>query len=102
MDGNNQRKLFERVEENRGSIHLVAWSPNNQAIVVGWSEFGTSQDTFLVWIDIKSEQVISLGVHGVIDNVIFSPNGQSLFYSRTSFPDDSIWGKTTFYQLKVK
>jgi dipeptidyl aminopeptidase/acylaminoacyl peptidase len=102
LDGNNQQKLFERVEENRGNIHHIAWSPNNQTIVVSWSEFGTSQDTFLVWIDIKSEQVIPLGVHGVIDNVIFSPNGQSLFYSRTSFPDDSLWGKTTFYQLKVK
>jgi len=102
LDGNNQCKLFERVEKNSGSIHLVAWSPNNQTIVVGWSEFGTSQDTFLVWIDIKSGEVIPLGVHGVIDNVVFSPDSQSLFYSRTSFPNDSLWGKTTFYQLKVK
>lgn len=102
LSGNNKHKLFERVEENRGSIHFATWGPNNQAIVAGWSEFGTSQDIFLVWIDTKSEQVIPLGVHGVIDNAIFSSNGQSLFYSRTSFPDDSLWGKTTFYQLKVK
>lgn len=104
LRGTNRRKLFERVGENRGHMTNWVWTPDGQAIVLGWSKTGTSQYPILVWIDVKSGQVTPLKVDNVShETPIFSPNGKTLYYSRTTDSvDDPPWGKTTFYQLRVK
>lgn len=103
LSGNNRRKIFERVGEERGHIGSMLWSPDSQAVVLGWSEPGTSQYLTLTWVDVVSEKVTPLGVDGVnFSGLAFSPDGQYLYYDRISYLRNSEWGESTFYQLKVK
>ena len=98
-----QRKLFE-VEDRH--LQLMAWSPNSQAIIIGWSYGGTNLTGGLtpVWIDVKSGEARSLGIDEVNIGLTFSPNGQSIYYGRTNFyqglPPDA--EKSTIYQLVVR
>lgn len=103
LTGKDRRKLFERVEEDRGHIRALLWSPDSKAVVVGWSNPGTSQYLNLVWIDIKSGTITPLQVDDIdFSGLAFSPDSQYLYYVRLVQGDDSPWGKSTFYQLKVK
>jgi hypothetical protein len=81
----------------------MLWSPDSQAVVLGWSEPGTSQYLTLTWVDVVSEKVTPLGVDDVnFSGLAFSPDGQYLYYDRISYLRNSEWGESTFYQLKVK
>lgn len=103
LTGKDRRKLFERVGEDRGHIRALLWSLDSKAVIVGWSNPGTSQYLNLVWIDIKSGTITPLKVDDIdFSGLAFSPDSQYLYYARLVQGDDSPWGKSTFYQLKVK
>jgi WD40 repeat protein len=105
FNGQNQQQLF--VVEDK---HLVfmAWSPDSQTIIVGWSYPGTNVTGELtpVWINTNNGQITSLGIDQINVGLTFSADGGSLYYGRSTFYDDfgSEQGQdsTTFYELEVK
>jgi len=94
--------MFYRID--RGHIHDLVWSPNDQGVVIGWRETGTSlsEDLTLLWINANNGQIIPLQVDGVDRDFVFSHKGDRLFYSRTFYADPTDNGKTTFYQLEIE
>ncbi len=103
LTGGNPRKLLEQVKENRGNISNLVWSPDSQAVVLVLSEFGTSSNLSLVWVDTNSGKIVPLQVDSLTRNIVFNPNGKLLYYTRMSDAvDDPPWGKGTFYQLRLK
>jgi hypothetical protein len=86
----------------------MAWSPDSQTIIVGWSYPGTNVTGELtpVWINTKNGQITSLGIDQINVGLTFSADGGSLYYGRSTFYDDfgSEQGQdsTTFYELEVK
>lgn len=103
LTGKSRRKLFA-VEGKY--LSLLDWSPDSDTVVIGWSYTGTSVTggEVLVWIDIATGQATPLGIDEVNAGFTFSPDGQSLYYGRTTFYQnlDPQQEKSTFYQLKVK
>ncbi|MDY6867695.1 MAG: hypothetical protein SVT56_07295 [Chloroflexota bacterium] len=98
-----RRKLFELKDR---SLRLMTWSPNSQGIIIGWSYTGTNLTGGLtpIWIDIGSGQAKQLGIDEINVGLTVDPNGQSLYYGRTTFYQNlnSDQEKTTFYTLKVE
>ena len=101
LAGSTPLQLY-RVE--RGHIVSLTWTPDNQAIVIGWKETGTTlgDELTLLMLDVKSHQATPLQVDNVNRGFVFSNKGDRLFYSRTFYPDPASEGQTTLYQLKVK
>jgi len=101
LTGSSPRMLY-RID--RGHIHDLVWDPNNQAVVIGWRETGTSlsEDLTLLWINVNNGQITPLQVDGVDRDFVFSHKGDRLFYSRTFYADPTDNGKTTFYQLEIE
>lgn len=99
--GNNPTQLY-RVE--RGHIVSLTWTPDNQAIVIGWKETGTTlgDELVLLMLDIKDGQAIPLQVDNVDRGFVFSHSGDRLFYGRAFYADPTSEGRTTLYQLEVK
>lgn len=88
----------------RGHIVSLTWTPDSQAIVVGWKETGTTlgDELTLLLFDVKSNQAIPLEVDNVDRGFIFSHSGDRLFYGRAFYPDPTSEGQTTLYQLRIK
>jgi dipeptidyl aminopeptidase/acylaminoacyl peptidase len=99
--GSNPSQLY-RVE--RGHIVSLTWTPDNQAILIGWKKTGTTlgDELTLLMLDVKNDQAISLQVDNVDRGFVFSHNGDRLFYGRAFYVDPTSEAQTTLYQLKVK
>ncbi len=99
--GSSPSQLY-RVE--RGHIVSLTWTPDNQAIIIGWKKTGTTlgDELTLLMLDAKNDQAIPLQVDNVDRGFVFSHSGDRLFYGRASYVNPTSEAQTTLYQLKVK
>ncbi|GIK43596.1 MAG: hypothetical protein BroJett011_74290 [Chloroflexota bacterium] len=99
--GSSLSQLY-RVE--RGHIVSLTWTPDNQAIIIGWKKTGTTlgDELTLLMLDVKNDQAIPLQVDNVDRGFVFSHSGDRLFYGRASYVNPTGEAQTTLYQLKVK
>ncbi|MDY6867697.1 MAG: LpqB family beta-propeller domain-containing protein, partial [Chloroflexota bacterium] len=102
VTGQNQRQLYELSKG--GTLTKPSWSPNGQSIVIGHRPKGThnSSSYDLTLIDLNSSQIIDLDVGQAGESLVWSPNGQWLYYTRPILIELPFTYRTTLHRLEVK